>query len=137
MLATDGDLDAGRAVRAYSFCAAKGQQPEGGGAVTVVYLNTQNHTAATLRFAERVAPDSSIGGLARSERHVYALTSYPHLLTSRAVYLNARTLLDVDRQTAEPVRMDPAVVEAGGDAVIAPASYGFVVFPMAGAPACK
>ena len=130
----DGDLFQGRDVRVYAFCAAGSVQPQGGGAVTIVWLNTRNQTGAILQFRS-----STESGVVSGERHVWALTSEPGLPTSRAVYLNGDTLLSVDPETGLPVAMSPAVVPAGKDPgmINVPAlSYGFVVLPKAGAKAC-
>ena len=126
VLAVEGGLAMNRDVRVYAFCASEEQQPEGGGAVTVVWLNTKNESGATLRFVD-------FGG----QRMVWALTSQPGLPTSRAVFLNGDTLLTVNAASGVPVDMPPAIVPAGHDGVVVAAlSYGFVVLPGADAEAC-
>ena len=133
VLEVEGDLQQGRDVRVYAFCTAEGAQPKGGGAVTVVWLNTQNQTSAALQL--RLSEDA---GSVAGERHVWALTSQPGLPTSRAVYLNGDTLLSINSSTGLPVAMPPAILPAGESSVVTvPAlSYGFVVLPGAGAGAC-
>ena len=156
VLKVEGGLAPNRDVRVYAFCAADQQQPAGGGAVTVVWLNTQNETRAALRFEfAKNGGDGGGGGGGGGggsgdsggssggrvggggEQRVWALTSLPGLPTSRAVYLNRDTLLAIDAESGAPVEMPPAIVPAGKEVVVAALSYGFVVLPGAGAEACR
>jgi len=130
VLSVQDGLKEGRDVRVYAFCASANQQPEDGGAVTLVFLNTKNETVVSMNFTNEET-------VLTSERHVYTLTSFKGLPTSRSVYLNEKILLSVDSKTGVPVDMPPVILAGNLDIAVAPLSYGFIVLPNANAEACK
>ena len=74
--------------------------------------------------------------LAGGPREAYVLTSYPGVPTSRAVFLNGAAVELVDAAAATLPALDPKVLPAGADVEVPAQSYGFVVLPGVGAPAC-
>ena len=132
VLSVQNGLKKGREVRVYAFCASAKQQPEGGGAVTMVFLNTKNETVVSMNFTS----EETLLGL-NSEQHVYTLTSFKGLPTSRSVYLNEKILLSVDSKTGVPVEMPPVILKENINVVVAPLSYGFIVLPNAKVEACQ
>ena len=137
VLQVEHDLDLGRDVRTYSFCASEQQQPKrGGGAVTVVFLNTRNDTSIDL--AVRISGESVRGGGGggkSGEQHVYELTSLPGMPTSRSMYLNQK-LLSFDVSTGTVPNLAPRIVAMDVSVNVQPLSYGFIVLPDANAKAC-
>jgi heparanase 1 len=122
-------LDAGSGgdplLRLYAQCTRAGAPDQASGAVTLVVVNIDQVNGAELDL------DAMGGDVA----DVYQLTSGD--LASTSVALNGTTLVAGDDGSLPP--LPPAQVKRSGSALrvtFAPASYGFVVLPGAGAPAC-
>ena len=91
-----------------------------------------NVDAAPAPLALALAGGAPLGDL----RHEYLLTAGDEVagLASKTVALNGATL-SMGAQLSLPL-MPPAVAPAGAPLVLPPQSYGFIVLPGAGAPAC-
>ena len=123
-------------MRGYLHCTAGSDHPAG--AVTFGYVNTDANNSYKLEIKGASTDGSKMGTAARVE---YVLSSGgvgpagPHqsTLSSLHIKLNGE-LLALGEDDALPAMAGKR--EAAGYFVAPPRTYGFVVFPDAGAPAC-
>jgi heparanase 1 len=106
-----------KTVRAYAHCAAGAKS----GAVTVLVINLDAAKAVSL----------ALDGVGMDTHDVYAVTADG--LSAKTARLNGQPLV-ADADGNVPSLLPRSVVD--NTLVLAPASYAFVVFPNAGAPAC-
>eukprot|EP00756_Hemistasia_phaeocysticola_P057528 Hpha_TRINITY_DN34128_c0_g1::TRINITY_DN34128_c0_g1_i1::g.75827::m.75827/K07964/HPSE; heparanase len=115
-----GSTSLGRTLRAYAFCAKSGS-----GAVVAVVLNTLNESASF-----------SFDGLTGA-REDYVMTGGEEGPSSHTTYLNDHELqVDSDGNFANPDALNPKKSDGSTPLVLPPVSYGYAVFPTAGAEAC-
>lgn len=114
-------------VRAWAACAARAAGGARGG-VTVVFANFDPAPAPVALALVGGAP---LGG----DRHEYVLTAGDGAgLASKVLALNGAALA-MSEHLSLPA-FPPAVAPASAPLVLPPLSYGFLVLPEAGAPAC-
>ena len=123
-------------VAVHAFCASSAKSSSSGsssGAVVLAYINLGDSAVS-------VALQSASSGrapIADTPRIEYLLTATASNMTADALLLNGAPLaVDGNGRLAQPIPGAP--VPAGGSQLsLPPQSYGLVVLPQAGAPACK
>ncbi|EGD76114.1 hypothetical protein PTSG_00821 [Salpingoeca rosetta] len=126
VLAVDGGLARARTVRVYAHCTPAAHTFAGKGAVSLMVLNTDNTTAAALRFDNKKLASSRIGvydiqpSNARASDTTATLNGNPLQLTAAG-----------DLPELQPKRVAP-----GTPITVQPTRYMMLVFVDAHVPAC-
>jgi heparanase 1 len=138
---TDG-LTMGRRTRVYAQCTSS-TSGYPAGSVTLIVLNTNNSTAATIQVkdATSTATEDS-NALLSSKWDAYLLTpaeggSAVAGLSSKSVALNGKALaMGIDPTSGDPALPAMAAVAGEGAITVPPLTFGFFVLKDAGAVAC-
>jgi heparanase len=128
------DAQAG-SLRVYAQCAKAG-----GGAVAVAWINIDPSTTfnVSVAWASGEGGEGELGGAARrggrsQQRLEYHFAPAGGDVRSTVLTLNGSPLSSPGNT---PPPLTPVMADAGGPIAAAPLSFGFAVFPDAGAPAC-